>query len=326
MSARPLASISLDLDNQWSYMKTHGDAGWESFPSYLDVFVPHALDALAALDLTITFFIVGQDAALPKNADALRLLTSKGHEVGNHSFHHEQWIHLFSRDRIRQEVGEAAEAIAKATGQAPSGYRGPGFTWSPDLLEVIEEMGYVYDASTLPTYIGPLARMYYFRRSTLSGEEMKKRKELFGGFRQGLSPVKPFLWSLGPQRRLLEIPVTTMPGLKIPFHLSYLLYLSRYSRLLMRLYLKTALTLCRVTRTQPSFLLHPLDLLGGEQVPALAFFPGMDVSAARKIEVFREVLGEMRKSFELVPMGKHAASILKQRLPERAARAGRGAA
>ena len=32
---KPLASLSLDLDNQWSYMKTHGDPGWESLPSYL---------------------------------------------------------------------------------------------------------------------------------------------------------------------------------------------------------------------------------------------------------------------------------------------------
>jgi hypothetical protein len=27
---KPLASISLDLDSLWSYMKTHGDPGWES--------------------------------------------------------------------------------------------------------------------------------------------------------------------------------------------------------------------------------------------------------------------------------------------------------
>ena len=43
----PLATLSLDLDNQWSYMKTHGDAGWETFPSYLDVAVPRILDLLA---------------------------------------------------------------------------------------------------------------------------------------------------------------------------------------------------------------------------------------------------------------------------------------
>ena len=33
------ASISLDLDNLWSYLKTQGAPGWESFPSYLDLVV-----------------------------------------------------------------------------------------------------------------------------------------------------------------------------------------------------------------------------------------------------------------------------------------------
>ncbi len=29
--SKKIASLSLDLDNKWSYMKTHGDAGWETF-------------------------------------------------------------------------------------------------------------------------------------------------------------------------------------------------------------------------------------------------------------------------------------------------------
>ena len=62
-SKKPLASLSLDLDNQWSYMKTHGDEGWDSFPSYLDLLVPRVLETLDKHALQITFFIVGQDAA-----------------------------------------------------------------------------------------------------------------------------------------------------------------------------------------------------------------------------------------------------------------------
>ena len=91
---RGMASLSLDLDNQWSYMKTHGDAGWESFPSYLDVVVPRALEFLKAKGLSITFFIVGQDAALDKNRESLRSIAAAGHEIGNHSFNHEPWLHL----------------------------------------------------------------------------------------------------------------------------------------------------------------------------------------------------------------------------------------
>ena len=83
---KPLASISLDLDNQWSYMKIHGDSGWEKFPSYLDAFIPYVLNILDELDLKITFFIVGQDAVLEKNKKYLRMIVEQGHEVGNHSF------------------------------------------------------------------------------------------------------------------------------------------------------------------------------------------------------------------------------------------------
>ena len=45
---RPIASLSLDLDNKWSYMKTHGDQGWEAFPSYLDAVVPRFRSAAIA--------------------------------------------------------------------------------------------------------------------------------------------------------------------------------------------------------------------------------------------------------------------------------------
>ena len=88
MGKKPLASISLDLDNQWSYMKIHGDSGWEDFPSYLDIFVPHIIKTLKELDQKNTFFIVGQDAVLSKNYDALKSISQHGHEIGNHSFKH----------------------------------------------------------------------------------------------------------------------------------------------------------------------------------------------------------------------------------------------
>lgn len=311
--SKPLASISLDLDNQWSYMKIHGDAGWESFPSYLDIFIPHVLDLLDRLNLKITFFIVGQDAALDKNKDALKLITERGHEVGNHSFHHEPWLHLYPREQLEKEIATAEDQIVRVTGEKPVGFRGPGYSWSSDLLEILNENGYLYDTSTLPTYLGPLARIYYFWISDLSKKEKDQRNGLFGGFRDGLRPVKPYYWQLVSGKRLIEIPVTTMPLIKTPFHLSYLLYLYRISSSLMFLYLTSALRSCLVTKTEPSFLLHPLDLIGGDQVPELRFFPGMDLSSQKKIEIFEKVLNELAKQFVLVNMSTHAKSLLERK-------------
>src|SRR3712207_1116351 len=80
---KPIASLSLDLDNKWSYMKTHGDAGWETYPSYLDVVVPRVLKFLRERNLKITFFIVGQDADLEKNTEAIGQIAKENHEIGN---------------------------------------------------------------------------------------------------------------------------------------------------------------------------------------------------------------------------------------------------
>ncbi len=306
---KPLASVSLDLDNQWSYMKIHGDPGWEDYPSYLDTFVPHVLDVLDELGLRITFFIVGKDAALDRNKPYLQEITRRGHEVGNHSFHHESWLHRYSREELVNEIASAEEQIERVTGQRPAGFRGPGFSWSPTLLEVLKERGYRYDASTLPTYIGPIARMYYFRTARLSPEERESRKELFGAFRDGLRPVKPYFWKLTNGETILEIPVSTIPVIKTPFHLSYLLYLSGFSMALMEAYLNLAIGMCKIAGTQPSYLLHPLDLIGGDKAPQLKFFPGMDISSEKKVEVFSRIMTKLGRHFQLVSMSRHAEKI-----------------
>src|ERR1700675_4061530 len=99
-----IASLSLDLDNKWTYLRTHGDPGWESYPSFLDVVVPRFLGVLGDLGLRITVFVVGQDAALERNRPVLASIVSAGHEIGNHSFHHEPWLHLYSVDELEEEL------------------------------------------------------------------------------------------------------------------------------------------------------------------------------------------------------------------------------
>jgi peptidoglycan-N-acetylglucosamine deacetylase len=311
------AGISLDLDNQWSYMKIHGDEGWEKFPSYLDTFIPHVLKVLDELCIKITFFIVGQDAAIEENYKALRAITDAGHEVGNHSFSHESWLSTLPREKIINEIELTERIIKQATGMKTVGFRGPGFSWSKDVLEILYDRGYLYDASTLPTWIGPLARQYYFCTAKLSSEEKKERGKLFGTFSDGLRRLRPYNWYIGDTKRILEIPVSTMPVFRIPFHLSYLLYLSTYSEVLMSLYLGMAVSLCKLTWTPISFLLHPLDLIGGDQVSELKFFPGMNVSSEVKIEIFKKVILKLKNHFELMNMSTYAELLLERKIQEK---------
>jgi len=306
---KTIASLSLDLDNKWSYMKTHGDAGWETFPSYLDCVVPRALNFLKERNLSITFFIVGQDAALDKNREALAQIAAENHEIGNHSFRHEPWLHLYSRAELVEEFEKTEEAIGKVTNQKLTGFRGPGYSLSPTVLEVLAERGYEYDCSTLPTYIAPLARAYYFFKSPeMSDEEREKRKKLFGKFSDGFQSLKPYRWQIG-EKSITEIPVTTLPIFKTPIHASYLIYLSTFSRVAAKMYWKTALEMCRLTGTQPSLLLHPLDFLSGEDAPELKFFPAMDLPVEKKLEFVSEILETFSRNFDVVNLRQHAGSV-----------------
>jgi peptidoglycan/xylan/chitin deacetylase (PgdA/CDA1 family) len=303
---KSIAALSVDMDNQWSYMKTHGDAGWESYPSYFAALIPYLLDILDEQGLSTTFFLVGIDVKRQENQRYLRMITDRGHESGNHSLTHEPWLHLLPKDRIREELRETHDAIMDVCGAAPIGFRGPGFSWSVDLLEVLLEMGYRYDASTLPTFIGPLARMYYFWTAKLDKDQRTERRKLFGTVADGLRPVRPYTWLLPDERRILELPVTTIPVFRTPFHMSYLLYLSRYSEWLMERYLQVAVMMCEATGTQPSFLLHPLDVLGGDQVPELKFFPGMDIDGPTKRRQLVKVMKILRRHFKLLNMSRYA--------------------
>lgn len=315
---RPRASLSLDLDNKWSYLKTHGDPGWETLPSYLEIVVPRVLRLMRERGLTITFFVVGLDAAQERNREVLRSIAEAGHEIGNHSFHHEPWLHLYTPPQLAEEIEQAEEHIERATQRKPIGFRGPGFTLSAELIEILTRRGYLYDASTFPTFLGPLARTYYFMKSRLSQDALQQRKALFGSFREGFRPARMYRWQTAAGE-LLEIPVTTFPGAKLPIHASYLLYLSLFSRRLALWYFKLALQSCVLTGVQPSLLLHPLDFLGGDDTADLGFFPAMQLPGAVKVDFVCQVLEVYRKTFEVVSLEQHARSANRPALSVRTA-------
>jgi HAMP domain-containing protein len=298
----------LDLDNLWSYLKVHGDPEWQSYPTYLPKFVPAGLDFLKSHDQTITFFVVGRDATDARNADALRQLSEAGHEIANHSFNHEPWMQNYTEEQVIEELKEAETAIEKVTGYKMRGFRGPGYCRSAAILNALHKLGYEYDASILPSILGPIARLYYFSTKKMTKEEKKTRGELFGHLSDGFHSLKPFAWKVG-DGDLLEIPVSTIPVFRIPFHLSYLIWLSRYSKSLALAYMEFGFRMCRLRGVEPSYLLHPLDFLGKEDVPELSFFPGMDLPRAFKLEIAGKFLKSYQKHFDVVPMAEHVRRI-----------------
>lgn len=108
------------------------------------------------------------------------------------------------------------------------------------------------------------------------------------------------------------MPVTTVPGFRVPFHFSYLLFLAGRSESAALSYFRGALWLCRQRRIAPSLLLHPLDFLELKDAPDLHFFPGMGMPYERKRELIERFLAELIKHYQIIPLLDYV-----ERLPHR---------
>jgi peptidoglycan/xylan/chitin deacetylase (PgdA/CDA1 family) len=93
--------------------------------------------------VTLTIFIVGQDAALDKNRDALGQLAAAGHEIGNHSLTHP----LFSRiglDGAAAELEQTERIVMETTGASTRPYfLFPYGDSTPDTAAIVAREGYV---------------------------------------------------------------------------------------------------------------------------------------------------------------------------------------
>ena len=311
-----IAALSLDLDDEWAYLKTRGDPAWATLPSYLPTVVPLILSVLAARNLHCTVFVVGKDAGEKRNRDALSAIAEAGHEIGNHSLNHDPWLHLQSESQLDEEIGGAELLIKAVTGQQPVGFRGPGFSLSHCALQVLARRGYLYDASTLPSFAGPLARAYYLATGRFDAEQRARLNRLFGGWREGTRPLRPYRWRVG-ESSLIELPVTTFPGPRMPIHMTYVMFLAGWSPTLARAYFSAAITACRMTGVEPSILLHALDFLGGEDAPRLAFFPSMRMDRSRKLAILDDCLEILQRAYDIVTLREHASRVAGfERLPE----------
>ncbi len=93
---------------------TFDDGPSEETPAFLDL-----LDAFAA---RATFFQCGQNVErLPAIS---RVVRDRGHEIGNHTWSHPR-LPFCAPARIREEIGRAQEALARAAGVRPRLFRPP---------------------------------------------------------------------------------------------------------------------------------------------------------------------------------------------------------
>ncbi|OYP37013.1 polysaccharide deacetylase family protein [Rhodopirellula sp. MGV] len=301
-SRRPLASLSIDVDNKWAYLRAAGRENWESCDSYLPMALRRVTDILGELRLPLTAFVVGRDLESEEDVEAIDSLRQLGDcELANHSLNHLPWMHTMDPAEIECEIVTTHDRLLSALDAEAVGFRGPGFSCPPEVLDVLLRHGYRYDASIFPTSIAPIARAVFLARAKLKGEQKEKAKKLYGGFASMRNPNRPFVRSVASES-IWEIPVTVMPWLRTPIHFSYFTFLASFSTAVAKSYLRTAFRLCRSTGTPPSLLLHPPDFMGREDDQDMAYFPGMKTARADKLELVRWALALYAETFEVCTM------------------------
>lgn len=254
-------SVSVDLDGLGCYAAIHGlaplDDRW--LRTVPDVAVPRFLELFSELSVPATFFVIGSEAQLYAR------LPPEPHEIASHSFAHDYAMSRWPRERILEDLARCEEAL----GRRPAGFRAPGYTLSPALLDAVRERGYLYDSSLLPSppYYAAKAVAMAFRPRSAS---------ILGGVGQLFAPRRPFM-----MRGVRELPIATMPLTRFPIIGTSVLaapWLARFAG-----------------RSFVNLELHAIDLLDATDCPPqlARLQPGLRMPVSEKLRRLRSVLEQL---------------------------------
>ena len=142
-----LLTFDLDAETMWtardpSYaqrpiLMSQGAYGWK-------VGVPRILALLRRYGIHSTFFVPG--IVVQQRPQVIDAMLKDGHEISHHSHTH-RWIVNLSPEEEQEEMAKGFEAIKRATGYAPRGYRSPAGEFSPITLGLMKQYNFGYSSN-----------------------------------------------------------------------------------------------------------------------------------------------------------------------------------
>lgn len=299
---------TIDLDDYREYHRllgSRGDSTAHSF--YLDA-VPRFLDLLDHNNMRATFFAIGRDAAEPRHRSLLREIAARGHEIGNHSYTHPYNFRRLPRKQKEVEIDQAEAAIADAVGEKPVGFRTPSCDVDGELLSLLAARGYLYESSVFPT---PL--MWGFM---LYGKLFVRNRDYqLGLLTAPLAPVVPYVPDFRKIHRprsgqkhdttaILEVPVSVVPFLRIPFYSTLLRTCGRGAfRLVTRMYGKRRPVLLALFH-----LIELADFTGSPLAQDYDRMPGLSVPLPSRQDFVAHAMRALATAGRSITLREFAAS------------------
>ena len=107
---------------------------------------PRILDLLDLFDIKASFYVPGYVAET--HPELVEQIARRGHEVAHHGYMHEPPATL-SPEQEAEVLDRGSDILERITGQAPLGYRSPGWELSEHSLGYLADRGFVYDSSLM---------------------------------------------------------------------------------------------------------------------------------------------------------------------------------
>ncbi len=146
--------LTVDLED-WFSVEVLKDAlppdTWDQQESVVERNTIDVLDLFDAHGVKATFFVLGWIA--DRHPELIQEVAHRGHEIACHSYYH-RMVSSLAPDEFRQDTDLAINAIVKACGRIPLGYRSPTWGIKSDMMwafDILAELGFEYDSSIFPT-------------------------------------------------------------------------------------------------------------------------------------------------------------------------------
>jgi peptidoglycan-N-acetylglucosamine deacetylase len=108
--------------------------------------IPRILDLHRQLQIPGSFFIPGYVSDL--HPEMVRKIQEEGHEVAHHGYFHKN-VFLLSEKEEREEFERGEASLTRLTGKRPVGWSAPGWGVRESTLNILVEMGMIYDSSLM---------------------------------------------------------------------------------------------------------------------------------------------------------------------------------
>ncbi len=140
--------LTFDIE-EWALAKAGGYGSAEKYAEY-DCYLNKILDILDERGFKGTFFCTGMMAM--DFPEVVKLIHSRGHEVGCHSYKH-TWLNKMTKEDVEEDTRISVDALEQCIGKKIRSYRAPAFSigssnkWA---FEILRENGISRDASIYP--------------------------------------------------------------------------------------------------------------------------------------------------------------------------------